>query len=104
MLPTKNRTISVSRLTASGEKRIFSSIITGLQVYINQTAEEQMSGYDNQPSFYAHRMFTEGNHVLIDIGDRITDDTGRSYDVRGKSVHSSIVGTHHQYLITEAID
>lgn len=46
-------------------------------------------------------MMTEGNHETIDIGDRVTDGT-RTYDIRGKSVHSSLVGTHHQYLLTEA--
>lgn len=91
MIATKNRIISVSRLTASGEKRIFSSVITGLGVYINQIQEEQLSGYEGQPAFFAHRMFTEGNHVSIDIGDRVTDDTGKSYDIRGKSIHSSII-------------
>lgn len=40
MLPTKNRIISVSRLTASGEKRVFVSLFTGLAVYINQSSEE----------------------------------------------------------------
>lgn len=40
MLPTKNRTISVSRLTASGEQRDFVVLLTGLQVYVNQSSEE----------------------------------------------------------------
>lgn len=104
MLPTKNRTISVSRLVASGEKRNFSTIITGLQVYINQSSEEQIGGYDGQPSFYGYKMLTEGNHTTIDIGDRVTSDDGKSYDIRGKSVFDSMVGKHHQYLLTEAID
>lgn len=102
MLPTKNRTISVSRLTASGEQRNFVALFTGLQVYINQSSEELGGGYEGDPAFYAHKMLTEGNHATIDIGDRITDDLGHSYDVRGKSVHRSLVGTHHQYLLTEA--
>lgn len=49
-------------------------------------------------------MMTEGNHVTIDIGDRVTDNTGLSFDVRGKAVHSSLVGTHHQYILTEAVE
>lgn len=47
-------------------------------------------------------MLTEGNHDTIDIGDRVTDDLGHTFDIRGKSVHGSLVGTHHQYLLTEA--
>lgn len=103
MLPTKNRTISVSRLIASGEKRIFSNVITWLAVYINQSTEEIGAGYENAPSFYAHKMMTEWNHAEIGIGDRVTDNLGNSFDIRGKSVHSSMVWTQHQYILTQAV-
>jgi len=36
-------------------------------------------------------MLTEGNHATIDIGDRVTDDQGNTFDIRGKSVHKSLV-------------
>lgn len=103
MLPTKNRTISVSRLTDSGEKRIFVELFEGVRVYINQSTEEIGTGFQGDPAFYASRMMTDGNHATIDIGDRVTDDLGHVFDVRGKSVHASLVGSHHQYLLTEAI-
>ena len=59
MLQTKNRTISVSRLTTTGEQRDFVALITGLQVYINQSSEELGGGYEGDPAFYAHKMLTE---------------------------------------------
>ncbi len=104
MLPTKNRVISVSRLTTTWEKRAYVSLITWMKVYINQSTEEIQSWFDNQPSFYIHKMLTEGNHATIDIGDRVTDDQGNTFDIRGKSVHKSLVWTHHQYLLTEAFE
>lgn len=104
MLPHKNRTISISSLVASGEKRIFSQVATGVRVYINQNGEEITEGFDNDGSFYAHRMMTDGNHASIVAGSRITDDLGKQYDVRGKSISKDLTGTHHQYLLVEAID
>ena len=89
MIPQKNRTVTVKRLVQSGEKRVFSNVATGLRVYVNQIDEQPQEGFDGESSFMLHRMMTDGNHEAIAIGDRITDDLGRQFDVRGKSVHSS---------------
>jgi hypothetical protein len=104
MLVTKNRTITVQSLTQTGEKRAFSNTITGLKVYINQTQDELVEGFDNQGSIFPHKMLTDGNHGAILIGDRITDDTGKQYDIRGKSIFKDLTGTHHQYTLVEAYD
>ena len=104
MLPTTNRIITVLSLTQSGEKRTFTSTITGLPVYINQNGEEIVDGFDNEGSFFAHRMLTDGTHSTILIGDRITSNDGKQYDVRGKAVYDDITGIHHQYLIVEAYE
>lgn len=104
MLPHKNRTIAIKTLVASGEKRTFSTVATGVRVYINQNGEELIDGFDGEGAIFAHKMLTDGNHAAIAIGHRITDDTGKQYDVRGKAVSKDLTGTHHQYLLVEAYD
>ncbi len=48
-------------------------------------------------------MLTDGGHTDINIGDRIEDDRGTIYEVRGKSIWDDITGVHHQYLLTTSI-
>jgi hypothetical protein len=99
-----NRTVSVDTLALSGEKRVFSRIITALPAYINQTGEQVEGGFDGEASFFFHRMMTSANHAAISIGDRVTDDKGKAYDVKGASVFDDFTGKHGQYLLAEAID
>jgi hypothetical protein len=103
MLPTTNRIISVKSLTGTG-KRTYSTTITGLSVYINQNGEELGEGFDSEGSFFAHRMLTDGTHTAIAIGDRVTSDDGKQYDVRGKAIYDDITGIHHQYLLVEGYE
>lgn len=101
MLATKNRTITVKSL-GTGEKRTFTTTITGLRVYINQSSDDITSGLDGEGAFFIHKMLTDGSHAAILVGDRITDDTSKQYDVKGKSISKDLTGTHHQYTIVEA--
>lgn len=48
-------------------------------------------------------MLTDGVHSDINIGDRIEDDKGSTFEVRGKSIWDDITGVHHQYLLTISI-
>lgn len=101
MLPTTNRTISILRLTTTGEKKAFVSVATGVRVYINQSSEDLIDGSDNQGAFFVHKMLTDGTHATITMNDRITDDLGNQFDVRGKSTFSDMTGQHHQYVLLQ---
>lgn len=103
MLVHANRTITVKRMLQTWQKRGYSEIQSGLQVYINQNGDEPLAGIDDSPDFYAYKMLTDGGHTDINIGDRIEDDRGTIYEVRGKSVWDDITGVHHQYLLTTSI-
>ena len=87
----------------TGEKQALVTSITGKSVYINQIQEDEVTGFDNQPSFFAYRMLTDGNHATIRIGDEVTDDLANVYTVRGKSISQDLTGTHHQYLLIIAV-
>lgn len=104
MVPHKNRTVTVLRLVPSGAKRVFSSVATGLKVYVDQNSAEPQSGFDGEGAFFPHTMITDGGHVEISIGDRITDDLGRQFDVKGKAVFDSIAGKMHKYVLSQAHD
>ena len=104
MLPIKNRTITILTLTTTGEKRAFVSAATGVRVYINQSASDLKTQWGSEGATFLHKMLTDGNHATIGIGDRITDDTGKQYDVQGKSTYKDLTGTHHQYDIVEAYE
>lgn len=98
MLPTTNATISILRLTGT-TKRVWTSVATGIEVYINQISEELVKGIDAQGSFTPYRMMTDGTHTALEIGDRVSDGT-LTYDVRGKTAYDSIAGVSHQYILT----
>jgi hypothetical protein len=81
MLYNSNHTISISSLS-TGSKRTWSEVDTDIFVYINQIQEDLISGFDGAGSFTSYRMFTDGNHETIAIGDRITDEEGNTYEVK----------------------
>lgn len=58
-----------------------------------------MEGFEGAGSFWAYRMMTDGTHSAIAVGDRITDEDGLVYEVRGKSISEDLTGIHHQYLL-----
>lgn len=103
MLPTTNAIVTIYGLQASGNKRTLTTLGTA-SAYINQNGEEINAGLGGEGAFFGHRMLTDGNHAAINVGGRVTDGTGKHYDVRGKAVFSDATGTHHQYLISEAYD
>jgi len=98
MLFNTNHTISVSNLS-TGAKRTWSEVDTDVRVYINQISEELVQGYDGAGSFTAYRMFTDGSHETISIGDRVTDEDDNVYEVRSKSISNDLTGVHHQYIL-----
>lgn len=100
MLVHTNRIVTIKRMTTTGQKRGFLEVQTGLAVYINQNGDEPLAGIDDSPDFYAHKMLTDGVHEAIEIGDKIEDDKGNKFEVRGKSVWDDMTGIHHQYLLT----
>lgn len=97
-----NHTITISSL-GTGAKRAWTESESDIMVYINQIQEDVVTGFDSAPSFLSYRMMTNGNHETINIGDRVTDEADIVYEVKGKSIHSSLVGTHHQYLIIQVL-
>jgi len=97
-----NHTITISSL-GTGAKRSWTEWESDIAVYINQIQEDVISGFDSAPSFLSYRMMTNGNHTEILIGDKVTDENGIVYEVKWKSVHSSLVGTHHQYLLIQVV-
>jgi len=72
MLPSTNKTISILRLSGT-DTRTWSSVATGVEVYINQTREDMVPGYENQPAFLTFRMLTDGTHTTIAVGDHVND-------------------------------
>lgn len=99
MLPSTNATISISRLSSSGAPRTWTTVATEIPAYINQTREDMISGFDNQPAFLAYRMLTDGDHTAIKVGDRISDGTN-TYEVRTPpAISNDLTGKHHQYLL-----
>lgn len=97
-LPTTNATISILRVSGANT-RTFSSVATGVVVYMNQIDEDLVQSFDGQWAFYAYRMMTDGSHTAIVVGDRVNDGT-YTYDVRGAKKHRSLVGDSHQYILT----
>lgn len=100
MLPSTNNVVTISRLAANGDITEYSDVITGLEVYINQTREDVVPGYEGQPNFRAFRMMTDGDHDAIEFHDRVTDQDGVQYEVVAPpSISDDITGKHHQYLL-----
>lgn len=100
-LPTTNKIIAIKRLNSDNDIRDWATIDDDVSVYINAISEELATGMDAQPAFFAFRMMTDGEHSDILIGDRIEDDAGDTYEVRGMVKHDSIVGAHHQYILAK---
>ncbi len=81
MLYSTNHTISISTLS-TGAKRVWTEVETDVFVYINQTQEDLVQGFDGAGSFTGYRMFTDGDHETISIGDRVTDEDRNVYEVK----------------------
>ena len=98
MLFSTNHIISIRSLS-TGSKRTWSEVESDINVYINQTQEEILPGFDGNASFMVYRMLTDGNHSAISIDDRIVDENDIVYEVKGKSVSDDMTGIHHQYIL-----
>jgi hypothetical protein len=98
MLFSTNHIISIARLS-SGAKKTWEELTCELPVYINQIQEDLVQWFDGAGSFTAYRMMTDGDHCDISINDRVVDECGATYEVRGVSPSEDLTGTHNQYLL-----
>lgn len=100
MLPSTNKTISILQLSGT-LTREWTEVETGIPAYINQTREDIVGTYDNQPSLLTFRMFTNGDHTtVIAVGDRISDGTNTYEVTTPAAISEDLTGLHHQYLLT----
>lgn len=104
MLPTTNRTIEIKRLVQGAKKRTLQTVATGVPVYINSQGEEIQTGFDNEGAWKLYRMLTDATHTAILVGDKVIDDQGKTYEVKGAEEFDDLTGKHNQYLIVEAYD
>lgn len=104
MLPTTNRTITIKRLVQGVKTRTLQTVATGVAVYINSQGEDIQTGFDNEGAWKIYRMLTDATHIDIFVGDKLTDDQGKTYEVKGTEAFDDITGKHNQYLIVEAYD
>ncbi len=98
MLCSTNHIISIQSLS-TGAKRTWTEVDSDVAVYINQTQEEVLPGFDNNAAFMVYRMMTDGNHEDIFINDRIVDENDVTYEVKGKSISDDMMWIHHQYIL-----
>ncbi len=98
MLPSTNKTISILRLAGSNT-RTYTTVATGIEVYINQTREDVVGGFENMPTALTYRMFTDGTHTAIAVGDQVNDGTNTYQVVTPAAVSDDLTGIHHQYLL-----
>lgn len=99
MIPTTNRTISIHRLSDATGVRTYTPVQQGVRVYINASSERIESGFNNEGSFYPFTMLVGGN-VNIEMSDKIVDEAGTIYKVRGVAIHMDLTGTHGKYSLT----
>lgn len=90
MLCSTNHIISIQSL-GTGAKRFWTEVDSDIAVYINQTQEEVLHGFDNNASFMVYRMMTDGLHKTIKINDRIVDENDVVYEVKGKSISNDMM-------------
>lgn len=85
-------TVSIARKTVSGNKRTFSTVSTGVRCHI----QPQTGVFQNGQWGRVDKEFLLFSPTAIVIGDKLTDQDGKEYEVHGSQKLTFRGRTHYE--------
>ena len=92
-------TVNVSRATTTARKKTFAVVVTGMMAHI-QAIQDTRTDSGIERKFNEFLMFTDDE---VFIGDKITDQTSKKYEVIGVADMNFRVGHRHYESTMKAI-
>jgi hypothetical protein len=88
-------TITLKRSTVTGNKTTYVNVATAVPCHI-QPVDDEFTISSMGRSAKTYRMFSQ---IEVRIGDRVTDEGPRNYEVYGAKKHTFRAKTHYEAML-----